>query len=62
MTNLFFDEEDNYCPSCAGSGEGLFGESVCPTCGGSGMEKEKWNKPKKRIDEDDFYNTHISDY
>jgi len=30
------EDEEEYCPSCSGTGEGLFDGSRCSTCGGSG--------------------------
>ncbi len=29
-------EEEEYCPSCSGTGEGQYDGSRCSTCGGSG--------------------------
>ena len=30
------DQEEGYCPTCNGSGEGQFDGSICPTCKGKG--------------------------
>ena len=31
------DVFDDYCPACAGSGEGFYDGSSCRCCGGSGI-------------------------
>lgn len=32
-----FEDEDNYCTTCNGCGEGLYDGTSCNTCGGSGV-------------------------
>jgi len=31
------NNECDYCPTCNGSGEGMYDGSTCPTCGGCGQ-------------------------
>jgi len=33
------DYEDGYCPTCAGSGEGMYDGTRCSACKGSGQIK-----------------------
>lgn len=35
------EPELGYCPSCSGSGEGMFDGSTCHRCGGCGEDQQK---------------------
>lgn len=39
------DTEPGYCPSCSGSGEGMYDGSTCHRCGGSGERKPLLDDP-----------------
>ena len=38
------DDEPDYCPQCAGSGEGMYDGSICHACHGSGVERDNIGK------------------
>ena len=45
------EEDEGYCGSCNGSGEGMYDGSVCSSCAGTGVDKPtKWTP-----DYDDYY-------
>lgn len=35
------DDGDAICPTCSGSGEGMYDGTRCSSCGGSGVERSK---------------------
>lgn len=46
---MFFDEDDDTCRRCNGTGEGMADGLRCSSCGGSGVERQ----PSEDVDRDD---------
>lgn len=38
-------DDDEICPACNGSGEGLYDDTRCFSCGGSGVERTERDEP-----------------
>ena len=39
------DDDDEICPACNGSGEGMYDGTRCRSCGGSGVERTYRDEP-----------------
>ena len=50
------DDEESYCPQCAGSGEGMYDGSTCHACRGSGVERDDSGKEDYEADRADQIN------
>ena len=50
------DDEESYCPQCAGSGEGQWSDSICHACHGSGVERDDSGKEDYEADRADQIN------
>ena len=50
---LIEDEDDGYCTTCAGTGEGQYDGASCSACGGKGVIQAKlddYDPPEKTSD------------